>query len=113
MPKSGLCCADSEEEGRQIAHRYFRWSLAGWPVMAELPTPSAFAAASAQVTPQAVASQISCGTSAKRHLEAIGKYVDAGFDHIILNQVGPNQDVFFRLFERELAPALGERKAAA
>jgi G6PDH family F420-dependent oxidoreductase len=109
----GLCCAESEQEGRQIAHRYFRWSLSGWPVMAELPDPRGFAAASEQVTPEAVARQISCGPSARHHLEAIGKYVDAGFDHIILTQIGPNQDFFFKLFERELAPALGERKAAA
>ncbi|MBV8191708.1 MAG: TIGR03557 family F420-dependent LLM class oxidoreductase [Alphaproteobacteria bacterium] len=109
----GLCCAESEEEGRQIAHRYFRWSLAGWPVMAELPTPHAFAAASEQTTAEAVARQISCGPSAKHHLEAIGKYIEAGFDHIILTQIGPNQDFFFKLFERELAPALREQKAAA
>src|SRR6185369_15871156 len=56
---------------------------------------------------------ISCGPSARHHLEAIGKYVEAGFDHIILIQIGPNQDCFFKLIEHELAPALRERKPAA
>ena len=32
-----LCCAPTEEQGRKTAHRYFRWSLSGWPVLAELP----------------------------------------------------------------------------
>jgi G6PDH family F420-dependent oxidoreductase len=109
----GLCCAASEEKARETAHRHFRWSLSGWPVMAELPDPRGFAAASAQVTPEAVARQISCGPSAAQHLEAIGKYIEAGFDHIVLTQIGPDQEYFFKLFERELAPALRGRRAAA
>jgi hypothetical protein len=38
--------------------------------------------------------------------------VEAGYDHIILVQVGPQQDAFIDFFERELAPALRKRKAA-
>ena len=33
----GMCCARDEETGMKIAHKYFRWSVAGWPVMAEYP----------------------------------------------------------------------------
>ena len=46
------------------------------------------------------------------HLEAIGKFIKAGFDHIGLVQIGPNQDYFLELFEKELAPALRKGKAA-
>jgi hypothetical protein len=45
-------------------------------------------------------------------MEAIGRYVSAGYDHIILVQVGPEQAAFLDFFERELAPALSNRKAA-
>ena len=38
--------------------------------------------------------------------------VQAGFDHIILVQVGPEQEAFIEFFERQLVPALGSRKAA-
>ena len=41
-----MCCAADEDKARKTAHRYFRWSLAGWPVLAELPHDEAFAAAS-------------------------------------------------------------------
>ena len=41
-----------------------------------------------------------------RHLEAIDHYVRAGYDHIILTQIGPNQDRFLEFFERELASRL-------
>ena len=108
----GMCCAPSDEEARETAHRYFRWSAAGWPVMAELPNTKGFAAASEHVTPETVAELVSCGPSAERHLQAIGKYLDAGFDHIVLTQIGPDQDYFFDLFERELAPALRRPQAA-
>jgi G6PDH family F420-dependent oxidoreductase len=107
-----MCCAPKEEEARETAHRYFRWSVSGWPVMAELPNTAGFAAASQHVTPEAVAEVVSCGPSVDRHLAAIQRYVDAGFDHIVLTQVGPDQDYFFDLFERELAPALRSRAAA-
>ncbi len=90
----------------------FRWSLGGWAVMAELPDTGGFAAASQHLSPEMVAKEISCGPSADRHLEAIGRYIDAGFDHIILCQIGPDQDSFLELFQRALAPALRPRQAA-
>jgi G6PDH family F420-dependent oxidoreductase len=107
-----MCYAEREEEARKIAHHYFRWSLTGWPVMAELPDTEGFAAASKHLTPETVAQQISCGPSPEHHFQAIDRYVKAGYDHIILTQVGPHQDAFLDFFERQLAPALRGRKAA-
>ena len=107
-----LCYAEREEDAKKTAHRYFRWSVTGWPVMAELPDTEAFAAASKHVTPDAVAQLVSCGPSPDRHLRAIDRFLQAGYDHIILVQVGPEQDAFIDFFERELAPALRGRKAA-
>ena len=40
------------------------------------------------------------------------KYIDAGFDHIVLTQIGPEQDYFLEVFEKELAPALLHAHAA-
>jgi G6PDH family F420-dependent oxidoreductase len=108
-----MCVAKSDEDARKIAHKYFRWSVTGWPVQAELPDTKGFKAASEHVTPETVAEQITCGPSAERHLNAIRKYVDAGFDHIVLTQIGPEQEYFVRLFEKELAPALHEKRKAA
>lgn len=80
--------------------------------MAELPGPEGFAAASKHISREAVAEAISCGPSADDHLEAIGRYIDAGYDHIILCQVGPAQEYFLDFFERKLAPALRPKQAA-
>lgn len=107
-----MCCGADEDKARKTAHRYFRWSLAGWPVLAELPHDEAFAAASEHISVEAVGEEISCGPSADRHLKAIHEFTALGCDHIILNQIGPDQDFFFELFERKLAPALRTKKAA-
>ena len=80
--------------------------------MAELPDTEGFAAASKHVTPEAVADLVSCGPSVEHHLAAIDRFVKAGFDHIVLTQVGPEQDTFIAFFERRLRPALFGRKAA-
>ena len=107
-----MCCGADEDKARKTAHRYFRWSLAGWPVLAELPHDEAFAAASEHISVETVGEEISCGPSADRHLEAIHEFTALGCDHIILNQIGPDHDFFFELFERKLAPALRAKKAA-
>jgi hypothetical protein len=70
--------------------------------MPELPDTGTFAAASSHITPDDVAEEVSLGPSPEAHLKAIREYIDAGFDHLILTQIGPEQDPFFEFFEREL-----------
>jgi G6PDH family F420-dependent oxidoreductase len=101
-----LCWAASEYDAKTTAHRYFRWSLTGWPVMAELPNVDGFAAASKHITPAAVAEAISCGPSVEKHVAAVRRYADAGFDHIVLVQVGQQQAEFIDFFKDKLGPAL-------
>ena len=85
-----MCCARREDEARHTAHRYAGPQQAG-RLQAELPDPKVFAAASQNFPVQVIAER----PSAERHLEAIGKFVDAGFDHVILVQIGPDQDLRF------------------
>jgi G6PDH family F420-dependent oxidoreductase len=101
-----LCYAASEAKARDIAHRYHRWSLAGGPVMPELPDPETFDAASSLIRPEDVAQEVSLGPAPEPHLKSIREFIDAGYDHLILTQIGPEQDAFFAFFERELRPAL-------
>ena len=35
---------------------------------------------------------------------ALQRYVDAGFNHVYVHQVGPDQEGFFRFYEREVLP---------
>jgi len=101
-----MCYAASEDKAREIAHRFHRWSLAGGPVMPELPDTNTFAAASSYITPDDVAEEVSLGPSSEPHLKPIHDYIEAGFDHLVLTQIGPEQDPFFEFFERQLRPTL-------
>jgi coenzyme F420-dependent glucose-6-phosphate dehydrogenase len=104
-PKVGqltVCYAESEEEARKTALEW--WPNAGLegPLGQELPLPSHFEAAAKMVDEGAIAEQVVCGPDPERHLEAIERFVKAGFDHIYVHQVGANQEGFMEFYEREI-----------
>jgi G6PDH family F420-dependent oxidoreductase len=96
---------DDEARARRVAHERFRFSAPGWKVMAELPNPINFEAATAHVTEEDVAKTIPCGPDPDRHADAIREWTDAGFDRVAVVQVG-EPDRFFDMWERELRPRL-------
>lgn len=102
-----LAYAPSEEEGRKLAHERFRFSAFDWSVNSEIPTVEGFEAAAKWVRPEDLADTIPAGPDPDVHLEAIRKATDAGFDHIVLTGIGPDQRGFARFFEKKLKPALG------
>ena len=60
-----------------------------------------------------VAEAVVCGPDPERHAEAIDEFVEAGYTHVYVHQVGPDQDGFFAFYEEQLlpryAPAVAER----
>ncbi|HLI73735.1 MAG TPA: TIGR03557 family F420-dependent LLM class oxidoreductase [Acidimicrobiales bacterium] len=89
------------------AHDQFRWFASGWHVMSELPSTTAFAAASAQVSAEDVRAQIACGPDVEEHVGKLQAFVDAGFSHVALVQIGGgHQAPFLEWAGRELLPAL-------
>jgi G6PDH family F420-dependent oxidoreductase len=91
------------------AHDQFRWFGGGWKVNAELPGTAAFAAASQFVGKDDVADSIPCGSDPAAVVDAVKEFVDAGFTHVALVQIGgEHQDRFFQWSEKELLPALRE-----
>jgi G6PDH family F420-dependent oxidoreductase len=101
-----LCWAPSEAEATRIAHQRFNFGLHGWDVNAELPTTKGFEAAARTVRPEQVAEQVACGPDPERHVQAVKKYLSAGFDHLVLVGVGPDQQGFLSFWHKELAPRL-------
>jgi G6PDH family F420-dependent oxidoreductase len=113
-----VCWDPDPQAATQRAHEQFRWFAGGWKVNAELPGPSAFAAATQFVRPDDVAAAIPCGPDVAAQVEAVRPFVDAGFSHVALAQIGGDtQPAFLEFAERELLPALraeyGEGKDAA
>jgi G6PDH family F420-dependent oxidoreductase len=98
---------DDEGRARRVAHERFRFSAPGWKVMAELPNPVNFEAATATVSEEDTAGLVSCGPDPDVHIEAIREWTDAGFDHVAIVSVG-DTDRFFEAWEQELRPRLLE-----
>ena len=106
-PKYGqvaLCWAETEDEGRRTAFEI--WPNAGLvgDLSQELPLPEHFQQASQLVTEEQIGEMIPCGPDPARVIEQIDQYEDAGYDHVYLHQIGPNQQGFFRFCEREILP---------
>jgi hypothetical protein len=49
---------------------------------------------------------IVCGPDLDRFLEGLGRFEKAGFDHVWIHQVGPDQEAFLEFAARELLPRL-------
>ena len=103
-----LAYAPTEEEGLQTAHERFRFSALGWAVNSELPSVQGFEAATQFVKPEDLANAIATGPDVEAHVGLIRKYVDAGYDHVVLICPGPHQDRFIDFFQNELRNQLSE-----
>jgi len=107
-----VCWAKSEKEARRTA-------LECWPNAAipgelsnQLPNPENFEQAAKMVREEDVARDAICGPDPEQYLEKIRKYAGAGFDHVWLHQVGPDQEGFFGFARREILPKVQERVPA-
>ena len=101
-----LCWAEDEGSARQEARKVWRFAVPGWKVMAELPNPANFEAATVTVRESDVAEKVSCGPDPKAHLSAITAFLEAGFDRVAVVQAGPDQSGFLRFWSDELRPRL-------
>ena len=101
-----VCWDRDEGRARKLAHQLWPTEAVEGQLSQELPLPSQFEAAAAHVTEDMVTESVPCGPDPERHVEAIMKFVDAGFDKIYVNQIGPEQEGFFDFYANELRPRL-------
>jgi G6PDH family F420-dependent oxidoreductase len=101
-----LCWAETQEKAIQTAMK--AWPNAGLKgeLSQELPTPTHFQQAVELVREEDIEKAIVCGPDPEPVVQKVQEYIDAGFDHIYLHQVGPDQEGFFMFFQRELQSAL-------
>jgi coenzyme F420-dependent glucose-6-phosphate dehydrogenase len=113
-PKIGqasVCWAKDEASAKRTALEWWPTGAIPGDSSQELPLPSSFESLAKLVTEDSVAEQIACGPDPEAHLAKIQPFIDAGFDHVYLHQVGPDQEGFLRFAERELLPRLGRSRA--
>ncbi|MEU5964627.1 TIGR03557 family F420-dependent LLM class oxidoreductase [Micromonospora parva] len=101
-----LAWATDEQQAVQAVLQTSRWMVTGWKVMSELPNPVNFDAASAYVEEKHIRQLFAVGPDPEPHVAKVRSYVDAGFDHIVLQNAGPDPDGFLDFFAGDLAGRL-------
>ncbi len=101
-----MAWAPDEDTAIKAVLETSRWALTGWKVMSELPNPVNFDAASATVRPEDITKQFAVGPDVEKYVQHVQQYLDAGFDHIVLQNAGPDPQGFVDFFTKELADRL-------
>ncbi len=113
--KISLCWAKTKTEAKETAFKWWPTGSIRGELHQELPLPAHFEQAAEMLSEADVAESVISGPDPDALVDAAKEYAAAGFDHIYFHQVGPDQDGFFRFYEKELAPRLnhiGNRKGA-
>ncbi|MGC4869361.1 TIGR03557 family F420-dependent LLM class oxidoreductase [Micromonospora sp. DT53] len=101
-----LAWATDERQAVQAVLQTSRWMVTGWKVMSELPNPVNFDAASAYVEEKHIRQLFAVGPDPEPHVAKVRSYVEAGFDHIVLQNAGPDPDGFLDFFAGDLSGRL-------
>jgi probable non-F420 flavinoid oxidoreductase len=113
-PKYGeltVCWAETEDKAVRTAHEFWPNAALSGQFKNELPRPLYLEQAAKSVRPEDVAKKVTCGPDPGKHLEAIEKFVKAGFENVYVHQVGPDQTGFMRFYAREILPNVKELAA--
>ncbi|RVW00894.1 TIGR03557 family F420-dependent LLM class oxidoreductase [Rhodococcus spongiicola] len=98
--------ARDEHTAVESAHRLLKFGVLGWNVLTELKNTADYESVLSFVRPEDVSEAITCGPEVQQHVEAARAYVDAGVDHLTLQNAGPDVDAFFEFFSTELSAPL-------
>jgi G6PDH family F420-dependent oxidoreductase len=100
-----VCWAKTAAEARDIAYEI--WPNTGLPgeMNQELRTVAHFEQAVEALSQEQVIEHIVCGPDPRKHVDAIQKFIDAGYDHVYIHQIGRDQAGFFKFYEKEVLPS--------
>lgn len=99
-----VCWAESEEEARKTVSEIWPISGLSGELTRELRTVAHFEQAVKMLSEEQRTKNTPCGPDPQVHIESIQKFIDAGYDHIYVHQIGRNQEGFFNFYEREILP---------
>jgi G6PDH family F420-dependent oxidoreductase len=100
-----VCYAEDENEAIETAYEQWPNGAITGELSRDLPTPAHFEQAAEMVDPEDVAEKVVCGSDIDEYVEEIQEFVDAGYDHVIVHQIGPNQVEFLEFYTEEVVPS--------
>jgi G6PDH family F420-dependent oxidoreductase len=101
-----VCWGRSERAARRTAHEIWALAALEGALFTEIAQPAHFEAAFKPITEAQVADAVVCGPDPAPYLAAIRRAYRAGYDHVCVHQIGPEQESFIRFYEAELLPQL-------
>ena len=101
-----VCWASDEAAARRTVHEI--WPNGGIPgqLSQDLPTWTHFETAAELVSEERATETVPCGPGVAPIVAAVQEYLEAGYDHVYLHQIGPDQDGFLQFWTDELQSAL-------
>lgn len=102
--EASVCWAKDEEYAKNIAYEY-------WPILAnknglnwEIKTPKYFQELAKMTDPESLTREIACGNDPEEHIAEIKRFIKAGYDHVFIHQLGPQQEGFIEFYKEEVLP---------
>jgi len=100
-----VCIAPSIDEAVRTVRRWWPQQALASVLLPELAWPEHFAAAVEDVDDDALRRSVVCCTDAEPLFHAAAAFGGAGFTHLALHQIGPDQERLFAMARDELLPA--------
>ncbi|MFC0111304.1 TIGR03557 family F420-dependent LLM class oxidoreductase [Kibdelosporangium aridum] len=107
-----VCHAPTEEQAVATAHRIWPNEQLPGELAQILPTPRHFEQAAQLVKPEMMADALPCGPDPEPYVSAVRQYVDAGYDEVYIQQIGPDQEAFFEFWQHQVRPQIPDRTPA-
>ena len=97
-----VCWAQDEATARKTALHWWPNAAAPGELGQELALPRHFEQVAELISEDDVAAKVVCSPDADAHRAAIQEFGDAGYDHVYIHQVGPDQEGFLDFYGREI-----------
>jgi G6PDH family F420-dependent oxidoreductase len=108
-----VCYAASEEEAARVVRKQWPNAGIGAPLMTDLALPQHFEAVAETMQPEKMIEDVILGPDPQHHVDGIKKFIDAGYDHIYVHQIGPMQNEFFRFYAEKILPRFKSSRETA
>jgi coenzyme F420-dependent glucose-6-phosphate dehydrogenase len=100
-----FCFGESFDAALDIALEHWPNAAFGGNLSQEIALPSDFESAAELVTKETLAENLTAGNDPDEFVAALNTYLSAGYDHIYIHQIGPDQLGAIEFFSQEVIPA--------
>ncbi len=104
-----VCFDKDPEKAKKLMAKIWPTSAMPKPLNTELKLPQHFDNTAKLISPEKAAEKTALGDDPEAIIKSIEKYREAGFDHIYIHNIGPNQLEFIEFAKKEILPKFVEK----